>query len=81
MIGTCGCCAFTRVDQHLGRRDHPALELVVGQAPGPAVENLQDIGARRHLPAKVLGRRLDQQIDQPLKSVARRDRPTRRASA
>ena len=56
-------------DHGFGRRHHPALELVVGEAPRPAVENLHDIGARSHLSGKVVDGNLDQQVDQPLKSI------------
>ena len=70
MIGTCGCRASNRRHDAPRRLDHPGLELPRRQAAGPAVEDLQDIGAGLDLPRQVLDRGLDQQVDQPAEARA-----------
>ena len=42
------------------RLHHPAVELLVGQIAGPAVEDLQHVGAGAHLAVEIFDRGLDQ---------------------
>ena len=80
MMGISGSCGFDQLDHAPGRRDAPALELVLGQAARPAVEDLQRAGAGLDLADQIIGRALDQEIDEMLerRSVAIGKQPRRR---
>src|SRR2546429_4695552 len=47
----------------LGRLDDPSPEAALGQYPGPAVEQLNDIGARSDLARQIIDSRIDDQSD------------------
>ena len=42
------------IKKFCGRSDNPAFEFVISQTSGPAIENLQRIGAGADLAAKIL---------------------------
>ena len=61
-----------------GRRHRPAVEIGVAEDAGPAVEDLHDIGAGLELSGQRAHRRLDQDVDQRLRTGPA---PAPRASA
>ena len=64
-----GCRSFDGSDDAPGRVDAPALELVLRQAAGPAVEDLQGPRAGFDLAFEVTDRALDQEVDQRLEQL------------
>ena len=58
------------VGEHPPRRvDDPMLEAVLGQNPGPAIEQLHNIGTRFNLAQQVGDGSIDDQFDQPSEAL------------
>ena len=68
-------CAHRMGDAH-HRLDRPAEQLLLGQHPGPRIEQLHGVGAGIDLVGEMVDHRLDQEVDQKAERIRDGGRPS-----